>query len=126
MSTKTSILVTGGTGFLGRHIVWRLAETGHDVVFTGRNNSAACEVQKHCSKPVRFIQLEHGTIEAGRQLCDAAKGMNAVVHGAALSSPWGRREAFEEANVASTAEVITACQQNKIERLVHLNAKHLF
>ncbi len=38
------IFVTGGTGFLGRHIVWRLCREGHDVVFSGRNERSAKEV----------------------------------------------------------------------------------
>jgi len=126
LSTKTSILVTGGTGFLGRHIVWRLAEAGHDITFTGRNAKAAFDVQKHCNRPVSFIQLEHGKPEATQQLCAASVGMSAVVHSAALSSPWGHREAFEKANVASTAEVIAACQQNKIEQLVHISTPSIY
>jgi UDP-N-acetylglucosamine 4,6-dehydratase len=32
------VLVTGGTGFLGKRLGKRLSEMGHDVVLTGRNN----------------------------------------------------------------------------------------
>jgi nucleoside-diphosphate-sugar epimerase len=38
------ILVRGGTGFCGRHVVWRALQSGHEVAFTGRNAEAAKDV----------------------------------------------------------------------------------
>ena len=55
------VLVTGGTGFLGRHVVWRLAAAGMDVVFTGRDAARADQVAKRARKPVSFTYIEHGT-----------------------------------------------------------------
>ncbi len=120
------IVVTGGTGFLGRHVVWRAAAEGAEVVFTGRNGQAADEVVRHAPAPVRWLPLEHGDEEAERTLTEAARDADAVVHCAALSSPWGRIDEFRRANVASTAEVIAACQANAIRRLVHISTPSLY
>jgi nucleoside-diphosphate-sugar epimerase len=38
------VLVRGGTGFAGRHVVWRSLLSGYDTVFTGRNLEAAGQV----------------------------------------------------------------------------------
>jgi len=38
------LLVRGGTGFAGRHVVWRSLLSGYDTVFTGRNLEAAGQV----------------------------------------------------------------------------------
>lgn len=121
-----NILVTGGTGFLGRHVVWRLAQLGHDVTFTGRQSIQAERVIKSASKAVRFVRIEHGEPESKALLTDAANGMSAMVHCAALSSPWGHSTAFYKANVASTIEVIAACESNQVARLVHISTPSVY
>ncbi len=120
------ILVTGGTGFIGRHIVWRLASQGHAVLFSGRNPAAAAEVIRHSQGTVRWLALEHGSATAASTLVEAARGCTAVVHCAALSSPWGTTEAFAQANLMATDEVLNACRVNQVRRLVHLSTPSLY
>lgn len=120
------IVITGGTGFLGRHLVWQAAAEGAEVVFTGRSAQAAEEVIRHASGPVRWQALEHGSDAAETTLTAAARGADALVHCAALSSPWGRFEDFRRANVASTAEVLAACRANGVRRLVHISTPSLY
>jgi nucleoside-diphosphate-sugar epimerase len=123
------VLVTGGTGFLGRHIVWRLGELGGEVVFTGRDRAHASVVLAafdNTQGQARFVPVSHGTPAAARALAEAAQGVDAIVHCAALSAPWGRREVFEQANVASTREVIDACETRQIRRLVHISTPSLY
>lgn len=120
------LLVTGGTGFLGRHVVWRALAEGAEVVFTGRKGAAAEEVIRHAPAPTRWLPLEHGHPDAARQLSEAARGMDAVIHCAALSSPWGAYEDFRRANVASTVEVISACRAHSVPRLVHVSTPSIY
>jgi len=118
--------VTGGTGFLGRHLVWRLADAGHDVVFSGRDAGKAGEVTSRASRPVAFAALSHGSVDAPQTLARAAVGADAIVHCAALSSPWGRRAAFRAANVRSTEEVLAAMKASGAARLVHISTPSLY
>ncbi|WP_339482006.1 MULTISPECIES: NAD-dependent epimerase/dehydratase family protein [unclassified Pseudomonas] len=120
------ILVTGGTGFIGRHIVWKLAAEGCEVQFSGRNAVAAAAVIRHSPAPVRWLPLEHGTPAATTSLIDASRGCAAIVHCAALSSPWGTPQAFARANLDSTDEVLQACRVNTVNRLVHLSTPSLY
>jgi len=120
------VLVTGGTGFLGRHIVWRLAEEGMDVAFTGRCATAAAQVVELAPGPVEWLQIDHGTQHAADLLTDAAVGARAIIHCAALSSPWGRPGEFHKANIASTEEVLAACRKVGIHRLIHISTPSLY
>ncbi|WP_109480588.1 NAD-dependent epimerase/dehydratase family protein [Paraburkholderia sp. C35] len=123
------ILVTGGTGFLGRHLVWRLNASGHDVVFTGRNAQHAATVTagaKRTDRETRFIMLEHGSAHSHATMHEAAAGVDAAIHCAALSSPWGRPEAFRRANIESTQEIIDACGARCVPRLVHISTPSLY
>ncbi len=121
------ILVTGGTGFLGRHLVWRLAKDGHQVVFTGRSHKAAQEVIQHSSHSVQWVAVEHGRTDALDILLKASEeGVEAIVHCAALSAPWGRREAFYQANIASTQEVLAVARFAKVKRLVHISTPSIY
>lgn len=123
------VLVTGGTGFLGRHIVWRLGKLGDEVVFTGRDRHHASVVLAGFDDTLgraRFVEVSHGTPAAARTLAEAARDVDAIVHCAALSAPWGRREVFERANIASTREVLGACETREIRRLVHISTPSLY
>ncbi|RMQ47597.1 putative dependent epimerase/dehydratase [Pseudomonas cichorii] len=120
------VLVTGGTGFIGRHIVWRLASQGCEVQFSGRNPQAAAEVLQYSPAPVNWLPVEHGTPEATSTLIAATRGCDAIVHCAALSSPWGTPQAFARANLDSTDEVLQACEANAVKRLLHLSTPSLY
>jgi len=120
------LVVTGGTGFLGRHVVWHAAAHGADVIFTGRSAVAAAQVIRHAQHLVRWQALEHGMPGAQAALNAAAHGADAIVHCAALSSPWGQPQDFRRANVASTAEVLATCRSASVRRLVHLSTPSLY
>lgn len=120
------LVITGGTGFLGRHLVWRAAAEGADVLFTGRNAKAAAEVIRLAPAPVRWQALAHGEAASEHALAEVARDADAIVHCAALSSPWGRYDDFHRANVASTAEVISASRACGIPRLIHISTPSLY
>lgn len=120
------IVVTGGTGFLGRHTVWRLAGRGHRVLFTGRNAREAAAVKSRTGGEVDFAALDHGAGESGAALAACCRGADAVVHCAALASPWGPRRSFERSNVAAVEEVLAACAEQGVARLVHISSPSIY
>lgn len=125
------IVVTGGTGFLGRHTVWRLAARGDAVVLTGRDARAAAAVKAGADAgatagTVDFVQLDHGSAAARAALAACCRDADAVVHCAALAAPWGRRTDFERSNVSAVDEVLAACRAGGVARLVHISSPSIY
>ncbi len=111
-----NLLVTGGTGFLGQHLIRRLRELGHQVRVLGRN-----------PKVCQTLATAGFEVLPG-DLCDrpllerACAGIDAVFHVAALSAPWGRRDDFFRANVDGTSNVLHACRAQKVRRFLHVSS----
>ena len=108
------VLVTGGTGFLGLHVVRRLQAEGRFVRVLARDTSAA-------SLPAG-VEVARGDLRDARSVHAACVGVDAVVHSGALSQPWGRALDFDAVNVAGTRHVIEGCASAGVRRLVHVSS----
>jgi len=109
-------LVTGGGGFLGGAIARSLNARG---IRTGSISRSAYPALEELG--IRTFQADLASPRSGeRGLRRAIKEMSAdtVFHCAALPGVWGRKEDFEDANVAATDAVIGACQSEGVPRLV--------
>ncbi|OIR15087.1 3 beta-hydroxysteroid dehydrogenase/delta 5--_4-isomerase [mine drainage metagenome] len=105
------VLVTGGTGFLGKRLVLRLRAQGRRVIVLARHVSPELE-----AAGVRCVT---GSIEDAAAVDRAVQGAATVFHVAAKVGVWGPNEAFFRANVLGTRTVIDACRRHGVRRLVH-------
>jgi nucleoside-diphosphate-sugar epimerase len=107
-------LVTGGGGFLGQAIVRMLIERGDSVRSFSR--SAHPELTD--------LGVEHacGALEDAAAVSEACKGCDIVFHVAAKAGVWGAFADFYRANVLGTANVIAACREHSIGRLVYTSS----
>jgi nucleoside-diphosphate-sugar epimerase len=96
------ILVTGGTGFLGSHLVEALLERGHRVVCLVRDEAKARELFGQ-DGPV----LVRGDLLDRVALRAACEGVEAVAHLAGLTSARGREEFFQ-VNAGGTRALVEA------------------
>jgi 2-alkyl-3-oxoalkanoate reductase len=108
------VLVTGASGFLGNHLVRSLASHGIAVHAQGRDASRL--VFDGDVTVFRCALSDTAALNAAARHCDA------IVHAAALSSPWGATQDFVDANVAGTANVIVAARACGVRRLVHISS----
>ena len=104
------VLVTGGGGFLGSAICRQLLARGDEVIAYQR--SASEELEK------LGIQIARGSITDAELLNSALKGVDAVIHTAAKAGIWGPYDDYFRPNVTGTENVISACRNNGIHKLV--------
>lgn len=113
-------LVTGATGFLGGALARRLHGVGWDVTALGRNSLKLNQLEDEGMRPL------HLDITKKEELNAAFKGQEIIFHCAALPSPWGNFEKFYQANVIGTRNVVQACLENKVKRLVYVSTPSLY
>jgi nucleoside-diphosphate-sugar epimerase len=104
-------LVTGGGGFLGKAIVSQLLARGDKVCSFSRGEYP--DLRK------LGVDVVQGDISNARAVASAAKGCDIVFHVAARTGIWGPYEEYYRTNVTGTENVIAACRQHGITRLVY-------
>jgi nucleoside-diphosphate-sugar epimerase len=107
-------LVTGGTGFLGSHLCRALLARGASVSVLARGHDAGLEQLG--------VAMHAGDLRDRDAVTRAAEGADVVFHTAAKAGGWGRREEFESVNVAGTKNVIDACRDRRVPRLVYTSS----
>jgi nucleoside-diphosphate-sugar epimerase len=103
-------LVTGGGGFLGRAITLQLLDRDDQVAVFSRRRFEDLE-----AKGATSLQGDLADFESVRAACE---GCDVVFHVAALAGAWGPAEAYERTNVLGTENVIRACKEAGVGRLV--------
>lgn len=113
----SAILVTGANGFLGSWLTRRLVHDGHTVYALVRKNSDLTELAG-CN-----CQFIYGDICDLQSLNDAFRGIDYVFHTAAyIGYSESERPKMEQVNVGGTKNVLLACQNNQIQRLIYISS----
>ena len=116
---RRKVLVTGATGFLGGAVCDDLRKVGGwEITATGRDRSKGATVAAD-----RFVP---GDLADKDSVAALVRGQEAVVHCAALTSPWGRKENFERANIAATAALLEAAIGAGVRRFVHVSTPSVY
>lgn len=110
------VLVTGGTGFLGRHLAAALLERGEQVFLLGRNFAPVENLLQRGCVPVRVDLRDGAAVQA------ACADMEIVYHVGALSAPWGKRADFQAINVGGTEAVLAGCRAHGVRRLIYVSS----
>lgn len=111
------VLVTGGTGFLGRRIVSELASR-HAVRLLVRRGSS----RERFPEGVEFAE---GDVTDRASLVRALAGCDAVVHAAALVKILAPKEQFDRINVGGLDNVLAAAESEaagSIERVLYVSS----
>lgn len=115
-----TVLVIGGSGFIGSHIVARLSAAGHQVIVPTRRLQRARHLL--VLPTVRIVEADiHDDAALDRLLAqaDAVINLVGVLH-SKPGHPWGLQ--FERAHVELPARIAKACIRHGVKRCLHMSA----
>ena len=129
-TADSKILVIGGAGFIGSHVVAKLLKTdvGAVIIYDNFTRGEITNISESLSDPRCEIYPHGGDIRDLDLLNDAMNGVDGVIH---LAAMWllhckdFPRTAFH-VNIEGTFNVLEACVQNGIKRLVYSSSASVY
>jgi len=112
-----TVLLTGGAGFLGRHLLRELLASGVQVRALSRRPETDAALASLGAQPVR------GDVTDGPSVHAAMAGVDAVFHAAADTNTWSKRNAAQWAtNVGGIENLIAAAREEGVRGFVHTSS----
>ena len=125
------IVITGGAGFIGSHIVDEFAERYPSAFITVLDKMTyAADIQNimhHIEK--KNFRLIVGDIRNMHTCQEAVKDADLVIHAAAEShvdNSFGNSIEFSKTNVEGTHCLMEACRQAKVPRIIHVSTDEVY
>jgi len=113
-----TIVVMGGTGFVGRRVVNRLGSGGWEVDVPTRRFDNARRLWV-----LPTIDVFVANVHQERELARLLNGASAVVNLVGILNETGG-QTFRESHVALASKVVAACKESGVRRLLHMSALH--
>lgn len=118
------MLVTGGAGFIGSHVVDRLVEEGYSVgVVDNLSTGSLDNIRSHVLR--RSVDFVEADVRDRDVVAKLVHDVDAVVHLAAVVSvPFSLEnpDLTHEVNVGGTRAVLTACARRRVRRFIFVSS----
>ncbi len=114
MADARTIAITGGTGFVGRHIIRELLGRGHAVRALARAPETA-----GLGANVTLVQ---GGFSDEIALQELVRGCDACIHLIGIIREASDGQTFERVHVGATRNILKACEAQRVSRYLHMSA----
>lgn len=118
MNRRLHVCVLGGTGFIGTHLVSRLASAGHWVRVLSRR-----PYHNRTLAVLPTVRVERADIHDAEALARAFRGCDAVINLVGILNE-SRQQSFRLVHVELPRKVAQACRAAGVGRLLHMSALH--
>ena len=122
------IIVTGGAGFIGSHLVDRLLGNGFEVTVIDNLSSGKLEnINDHATKEA--FHLVRGDIRNYNLVKKAVKEADAIFHEAAMSSwsdSWKSLLDLNQVNINGTLTLLKTCIDSNVKRFIYASSASVY
>jgi len=116
---KMKLLITGATGFIGRHLLSRLLEEGYSVSATARSEADAQSLNQ---RGVNTTQID---LLSTNNLQPLVRGHDCVIHCAAHVGLWGPKSLYENLNIQLTQRLLEAATQESVRKFIYMSCANV-
>ena len=120
---KKYTLVTGGTGFIGRHLVDALVKENRRVrVFALKNNPEKSEVEYEATLKRMGVEIVHGDLNDRNSLSPAVEHVDTVFHLGSVSRPKHiSLNKYYDVNIYGTRNLLDSIAHHDLKRFIHVS-----
>jgi nucleoside-diphosphate-sugar epimerase len=116
----TEILITGGNGFVGRHLVSALQERGDQVRVLTLPAEDATWLEE------RGVSVYRGDVGRPESLVAPMRGVEQAIHLAGMMDVWRSLDDYRAVNVIGTENVCRSALAAGVRRLVHMSSSSVY
>jgi nucleoside-diphosphate-sugar epimerase len=116
----STILATGGNGFVGRHLVSALQNRGDRVRVLALPGEDAGWLEQ------RGVAVHRGDVRVPESLAEPVRGVDAVLHLAAMMDVWRPIADYRAVNVTGTENIARAALRAGVRRFVHMSSSSVY
>lgn len=120
INKSDTILVTGGTGFLGSYILRYLVKQGYTNIRALKRKTSRLALVEGIESKINWVETD---ILQLANLEEAFEGVDYVIHSAAIISLDPKfRDKMYDTNINGTQNIVNLCLHHKVKKLVHVSS----
>lgn len=118
MGTNMRVVLTGGSGFVGHHLLPELSARGHECLVLCRNAARCRELRL-----IPGVELRQADIHRVETLKAQLRDADALINLVGILNESGRNGmGFRKAHVSLVEKLIEACRASGVRRVLHVSA----